>query len=54
MGALIDKIGDRDRSNVRGQIYSILESPVFELYTIEQRNKASMILCDDDKKMELF
>ncbi|OIT03127.1 hypothetical protein A4A49_57521 [Nicotiana attenuata] len=54
MGPLIEKIGDRDRSNVRGQIYSILESPVFELYTIEQRIKASMILCDDDKKMKLF
>ncbi|XP_070027717.1 uncharacterized protein [Nicotiana sylvestris] len=54
MGALIERIGDRDRSNIRGQIYSILESPVFELYTIEQRIKASMILCDGDKKMELF
>lgn len=26
-GALIEKIGDRDLFNVRGQIYSILESP---------------------------
>nr|XP_016463666.1 PREDICTED: uncharacterized protein LOC107786664 [Nicotiana tabacum] len=34
MGALIDKIGDRDRSDIRGKIYSILESPAFELYSV--------------------
>uniref|UniRef100_M0ZK88 RNase H family protein n=1 Tax=Solanum tuberosum TaxID=4113 RepID=M0ZK88_SOLTU len=54
IGSLIEKMGDRDRSDVRGQVYSILESPVFELYTTEQRIKAAMILCKDDKKMELF
>ncbi|KAH0663650.1 hypothetical protein KY285_028637 [Solanum tuberosum] len=48
------KMGDRDRSDVRGQVYSILESPAFELYTTEQRIKAAMILCKDDKKMKLF
>ena len=54
MGALIDKIGNRDQSDLRDQIYSIIESPMFELYSIEQRIKATMILCDDVKKMELF
>lgn len=54
IGSLIEKMGDRDRSDVRGQVYSILESPVFELCTTEQRIKAAMILCNDDKKMELF
>ncbi|KAH0633713.1 hypothetical protein KY284_036499 [Solanum tuberosum] len=54
IGSLIEKTGDRDRSDVRGQVYSILESPAFELYTTEQRIKAAMILCKDDKKMELF
>ncbi|PHU07416.1 hypothetical protein BC332_23905 [Capsicum chinense] len=43
MGALIEKLGERDRSDVCGQIYSILKSPVFlELYTVEQRIKAAM------------
>ncbi|KAG5620526.1 hypothetical protein H5410_005744 [Solanum commersonii] len=54
IGSLIEKMGDRDRSDVRGQVYSILESPAFELYTTEQRIKAAMILCKDDKEMELF
>ncbi|XP_059293012.1 uncharacterized protein LOC132046404 [Lycium ferocissimum] len=53
-GALIDKIGDRDLSDLHGQIYSILESPAFELYSGEQRIKATMILCDDVRKMNLF
>ncbi|KAH0636755.1 hypothetical protein KY285_036463 [Solanum tuberosum] len=51
---VINKMGDRDRSDVRGQVYSILESPAFELYTTEQRIKVAMILCKDDKRMELF
>jgi len=50
IGSLIEKMGDRDRSDVRGQVYSILEFHVFELYTTEQRIKAAMILCIDDKK----
>ncbi|KAG5618387.1 hypothetical protein H5410_018211 [Solanum commersonii] len=54
IGSLIEKMGDRDRSDVRGQVYSILESHVFELYTTEQRIKAAMILYKEDKKMELF
>ena len=54
MGALIDEIGNRDQSDLRDQIYSIIESPMFELYSIEQRIKATMILCDDVKNMELF
>ena len=54
MGALIDKIGNRDQSDLSDQIYSIIESPMFELYCTEQRIKATMILCDDAKKMELF
>uniref|UniRef100_M1BAB8 RNase H family protein n=1 Tax=Solanum tuberosum TaxID=4113 RepID=M1BAB8_SOLTU len=54
MGALIDKIGNRDQSDLRDQIYSIIESPIFELYSTEQRIKATMVLCDDVKKMELF
>ncbi|KAK6794491.1 hypothetical protein RDI58_007944 [Solanum bulbocastanum] len=35
MGALIDKIGYRNQSDLRDQIYSIIESPIFELYSIE-------------------
>ncbi|KAM3322004.1 hypothetical protein P3S67_003155 [Capsicum chacoense] len=54
MSALIEKIGDRDQSDLHGQIYSIIESPIFELYSTEQRIKATMVLCDDVKKMELF
>ena len=54
MGALIDKIGNRDQSDLSDQIYSIIESPIFELYSTEQRIKATMVLCDDVKKMELF
>ena len=54
MGALIDKIGNRDQSDLRDQIYSIIESPMFELYSTEQCIKATMILCDDVKNMELF
>ncbi|KAG5629675.1 hypothetical protein H5410_001392 [Solanum commersonii] len=54
MGALIDKIGNRDQSDLRDQIYSIIESPIFDLYSTEQRIKATMVLCDDVKKMELF
>ncbi|KAH0746376.1 hypothetical protein KY285_008033 [Solanum tuberosum] len=53
MGALIDKIGNRDKSDLRDKIYSIIESPIFELYSTEQRIKATMVLCDDVKKMEL-
>ena len=47
-------MGNRDRSDVRGQVYSIIESPVFELYTTKQHIKVAMIPCKDDKKMELF
>ena len=54
ISALIEKMGDRDRSDVRRQVYSILESPAFELYPTEHRIKAAMILCNGDKKMELF
>ncbi|KAM3202460.1 hypothetical protein P3L10_030084 [Capsicum annuum] len=35
IGALIDKIGNRDHSDMRGQVYSIIESPAFDWYTIE-------------------
>ncbi|KAH0706097.1 hypothetical protein KY285_010626 [Solanum tuberosum] len=42
MGALIDKIGNRDQSDLRDQIYSIIESPIFDLYSTEQRIKATM------------
>lgn len=54
MGALIDKLENRDQFNLRDQIYSIIESPIFELYSTEQRIKATMVLCGDVKKMELF
>ncbi|KAG5586447.1 hypothetical protein H5410_046881 [Solanum commersonii] len=48
------EIGNRDQSDLRDQIYSIIESPIFDLYSTEQRIKATMVLCDDVKKMELF
>lgn len=54
MGALIDMILNRDQFDLLDQIYSIIESPIFELYSTEQRIKATMVLCDDVKKMELF
>ncbi|KAK6775897.1 hypothetical protein RDI58_026898 [Solanum bulbocastanum] len=54
MGALIDKIGNRDKSDLRDQIYSIIESPIFELYSTEKRIKPIMVLCDGVKKLELF
>ena len=54
MGALIDEIGNRDQSDLRDQIYSIIKFPMFELTSTDQRIKATMILCDDVKKMELF
>ncbi|KAK6780305.1 hypothetical protein RDI58_022489 [Solanum bulbocastanum] len=44
MGALIDKIGYRDQSDLRDQIYSIIESPIFDLYSIEQHIKATMVM----------
>uniref|UniRef100_M1CJN2 RNase H family protein n=1 Tax=Solanum tuberosum TaxID=4113 RepID=M1CJN2_SOLTU len=50
----INNIGNRDKSDLRDQIYSNIESPIFELYSTEQRIKATMVLCDDVKKMELF
>ncbi|XP_009612019.1 uncharacterized protein [Nicotiana tomentosiformis] len=54
MGVLIDKIGDYDQSDIRGKIYCILESPAFELYSVQKRIKATMILCEDVKKIKLF
>ncbi|XP_016484550.1 uncharacterized protein LOC107805084 [Nicotiana tabacum] len=54
MGALIDKIDNCDRSDIRSEIYSILESPAFELYSVQEYIKATMILCEDVKKMKLF
>ena len=36
MGALIDKIGNCDQSDHHDQIYSIIESPILELYSAEQ------------------
>ncbi|KAH0643217.1 hypothetical protein KY290_035430 [Solanum tuberosum] len=54
IGSLIEKIGNRDHSDMRGQIYSIIESPTFDLYTIEQRIKAKKVICEDVKNMEIF
>ncbi|KAK4708724.1 hypothetical protein R3W88_029649 [Solanum pinnatisectum] len=48
------EIGNRDHSDIRGQIYSIIESPTFDLYTIEQRIKAKKVICEDVKNMEIF
>lgn len=47
MGALIDKIRDRDRSDIPGEIYSILESPAFKLCSVQEHIKATIILCED-------
>ncbi|KAF3627776.1 putative HUA2-like protein 3-like [Capsicum annuum] len=54
IGALIDKIGIRDHSDMRDQVYAIIESPAFDLYTIEQRIKAKMVICRDVQKMKIF
>uniref|UniRef100_M1A806 RNase H family protein n=1 Tax=Solanum tuberosum TaxID=4113 RepID=M1A806_SOLTU len=54
IGSLIDKIGNRDHPDMRGQIYSIIETPTFDLYTIEQRIKAKKVICEDVKNMEIF
>lgn len=54
IGALIDKIGIHDHSDMRDQIYAIIESPAFNLYTIEQRIKAKMVIYGDVKKIKIF
>ncbi|KAF3665155.1 putative ABC transporter B family member 25-like [Capsicum annuum] len=54
IGALIDKIGIHDHSDTHDQVYAIIESPVFDLYTIEQHIKAKMVICRDMQKMEIF
>ncbi|KAH0762448.1 hypothetical protein KY290_018521 [Solanum tuberosum] len=54
IGSLIDKIGNRDHSDMRDQIYSIIETPTFDLYTIEQRIKAKNVICEDVKNMKIF
>ncbi|KAG5600419.1 hypothetical protein H5410_031789 [Solanum commersonii] len=51
--SLIDKIGNRDHYDMRGQIYSIIEFSTFDLYTIEQRIKAKRVICGDVKNMEI-
>ncbi|KAF3613100.1 hypothetical protein FXO37_36521 [Capsicum annuum] len=50
IGALIEKIGIRDHFDMRVQVYSIIESSAFDLYTIEKRIKATMVICGDVKK----
>lgn len=54
MAALIDKLGEHELSDIRGQIFSILRSPSFELYNSDERVKAAMEITKDIKRMEFF
>lgn len=47
---LIDKIENSDHSDMCDQVYSIIESLTFELYTIELRIKVKMAIYGDVKK----
>ncbi|KAG5574139.1 hypothetical protein H5410_063905 [Solanum commersonii] len=54
MASLIDKLGERDLSEIRGKIFSIIGSPAFEIYNSDERVKAAMGITQDIKRMEFF
>ncbi|KAH0707617.1 hypothetical protein KY289_012693 [Solanum tuberosum] len=54
MASLIDKLGERDLSEIRGKIFSIIGSPAFEIYSSDERVKAAMGITQDIKRMEFF
>ncbi|KAH0783038.1 hypothetical protein KY290_002636 [Solanum tuberosum] len=54
MASLIDKLGERDLSEIRGKIFSIIGSPAFEIYNSNEQVKAAMGITQDIKRMEFF
>uniref|UniRef100_M1CSC1 RNase H family protein n=1 Tax=Solanum tuberosum TaxID=4113 RepID=M1CSC1_SOLTU len=42
MDSLIDKLGERDLSDICGKIFSIIGSPAFEIYNSDKQVKAAM------------
>ncbi|KAG5616407.1 hypothetical protein H5410_016231 [Solanum commersonii] len=54
MASLIDKLGERDLSEIRGKIFYIIGSPAFEIYNSDERVKAAMGITQDIKRMEFF
>lgn len=54
MTSLIDKLGERNLSEIRGKIFSIIGSPTFEIYNSDERVKAAMRITQDIKRMEFF
>ncbi|XP_049372455.1 uncharacterized protein LOC125837364 [Solanum verrucosum] len=54
MASLIDKLEERDLSEIRGKIFSIIGSPAFEIYNSDERVKAAMGITQDIKRMEFF
>uniref|UniRef100_A0A3Q7H3Y1 Uncharacterized protein n=1 Tax=Solanum lycopersicum TaxID=4081 RepID=A0A3Q7H3Y1_SOLLC len=54
MASLIDKLGERDLSEIRGKIFSIIGSPAYEIYNSDERVKATMGITQDIKRMEFF
>lgn len=54
MGALVERFGGRDESEIRGKVLDILSSPAFQLYTSEQQIKAAMGLTSEVRRMDMF
>ncbi|KAG5626068.1 hypothetical protein H5410_011286 [Solanum commersonii] len=54
MASLIDKLGERDLSEICGKIFSIIGSPAFEIYNSDERVKAAMRITQDIKRMKFF
>ncbi|KAG5572168.1 hypothetical protein H5410_061934 [Solanum commersonii] len=46
--------GERDLSEIRGKVLSIIGSPAFEIYNSDERVKATMGITQDIKRMEFF
>ncbi|XP_049406263.1 uncharacterized protein LOC125869906 [Solanum stenotomum] len=51
---LIDKLGKRNLSEIRGKIFSIIGSSTFEIYNSDERVKAAMGITQDIKRKEFF
>ncbi|KAK6779922.1 hypothetical protein RDI58_022106 [Solanum bulbocastanum] len=52
MASLIDKLGERDLSEIRDKIFSIIGSPAFEIYNSDERVKAVMEITQDIERMD--
>ncbi|KAH0636006.1 hypothetical protein KY290_036406 [Solanum tuberosum] len=49
--SLIDKLGERDLSEIHGKIFSIIGFPAFEIYNSDERVKVAMEITQDIKRM---